>query len=417
MKSMDPKLIEAREHVAQARDALRRGDKETARDLAEKAVLLVPDLEDAWLVLVAADSNPEDALAYANKALELNPQSTRAHKAVAWATAQLQKMPAAPIAAPQPVAEMKSQRFEEAVPAMTLTGPGVMSEAPILRPVRPEAKKNAAPAEKKSNRTLLYAGIFLGLLLCIAVGVAGWWAINHTALASLIHVQNVIPTQEVLWAQVDLPKPGVKPINVSVFAPQPTSAVMSTPVAAKPKSTLALTLIAPTETPAPTDAPTTTPEATETPGVMAMEVVADTPTSAYVPPTAGAPAPAVIAKVGKGGTRWIDVNLSTQSVYAYEGDTVVNSFIVSTGTWIHPTVTGQFKIYIKLVSGNMSGPGYFLPNVPYIMYFYKSYGLHGTYWHSNFGTPMSHGCVNLRTSDAQWLYNWASLGTVVNVHY
>jgi lipoprotein-anchoring transpeptidase ErfK/SrfK len=51
------------------------------------------------------------------------------------------------------------------------------------------------------------------------------------------------------------------------------------------------------------------------------------------------------------------------------------------------------------------------------MYFYKGYGLHGTYWHSNFGTPMSHGCVNLTIPDAQWLYNWASVGTLVNIHY
>jgi lipoprotein-anchoring transpeptidase ErfK/SrfK len=111
------------------------------------------------------------------------------------------------------------------------------------------------------------------------------------------------------------------------------------------------------------------------------------------------------------------VNLSTQSVYAYEGDTVVNSFVVSTGTWMTPTVTGKYKIWIKFKSTAMSGPGYYLPNVPYVMYFYKGYGLHGTYWHNNFGTPMSHGCVNLRTSDAEWLYNWASVGTVVNVHY
>ena len=65
----------------------------------------------------------------------------------------------------------------------------------------------------------------------------------------------------------------------------------------------------------------------------------------------------------------------------------------------------------------MAGPGYYLPNVPYTMYFYQGYGLHGTYWHHNFGTPMSHGCVNLATPDAEWLYNWASVGTLVNVHY
>jgi len=64
----------------------------------------------------------------------------------------------------------------------------------------------------------------------------------------------------------------------------------------------------------------------------------------------------------------------------------------------------------------MAGPGYYLSDVPYIMYFYDGYGLHGTYWHSNFGTPMSHGCVNLRTEDAGWLYDFTSIGTLVYIH-
>ncbi|MBK9924861.1 MAG: L,D-transpeptidase [Anaerolineales bacterium] len=145
-----------------------------------------------------------------------------------------------------------------------------------------------------------------------------------------------------------------------------------------------------------------------------MEIIPNTPTSVYVPPTAG-PKP-VYASTGN-GERWIDVDLTNQRTYAYEGDTLVNSFVVSTGTWATPTVTGQYNIYVKYRSARMSGPGYSLPNVPYIMYFYGSYGLHGTYWHNNFGTPMSHGCVNLTTDDAAWLYNWASVGTLVNVHY
>jgi lipoprotein-anchoring transpeptidase ErfK/SrfK len=409
---MHPKLIEARDNVIKAREALRRGDKETARDLGEKAALLVPDLEDAWLILVAADSNPEDALAYAHKALELNPQSARAQKAVEWAKARLPKQqpePVAPVAAPPPpVEESRSQKFEaQAMPVMASTGVGAIREAPVFHPIKPEVKQSPAQVVEKSNQRLWMVSGALFVLICVLIGIAGWWVINNTGLASLMPAGNVPPTQEALWAQVNLPKPQVTPIDVNAFAPQPTSAVVSTP-------TLAPTN-APTETAIPTEAPTSTPEATETPGVMAMDIVADTPTSEDAP-RAAAP-PGVVAKPVSGGARWIDVNLSTQSVYAYEGDTVINSFVVSTGTWLTPTVTGKYKIYIKLASGNMRGPGYFLPNVPYIMYFYKGYGLHGTYWHNNFGTPMSHGCVNLRTSDAQWLFNWASLGTVVNVHY
>jgi lipoprotein-anchoring transpeptidase ErfK/SrfK len=51
------------------------------------------------------------------------------------------------------------------------------------------------------------------------------------------------------------------------------------------------------------------------------------------------------------------------------------------------------------------------------MYFYEDYALHGAYWHNNFGTPMSHGCVNMNVADAGWIFDWAPVGTLVNVHY
>jgi len=114
--------------------------------------------------------------------------------------------------------------------------------------------------------------------------------------------------------------------------------------------------------------------------------------------------------------RWIDIDLSQQRLYAYQGTRLVRSFVVSTGVPAYPTVTGTYRIYVKYRYTDMSGPGYYLPNVPYTMYFYLGYGIHGTYWHNNFGTPMSHGCINMRTPDAEWLFYWASVGTVVNIH-
>jgi lipoprotein-anchoring transpeptidase ErfK/SrfK len=134
------------------------------------------------------------------------------------------------------------------------------------------------------------------------------------------------------------------------------------------------------------------------------------------PAPAPAPAPAPVPSAPTGG-RWIDVNLTTQRVIAYEGNVAVRSTLVSTGLPATPTPTGQYRVYVKYVADDMAGPGYYLPAVPYVMYFYRGYSLHGTYWHSNFGRPMSHGCVNLPTPEAQWLFNWASVGTLVNVHY
>ncbi len=116
----------------------------------------------------------------------------------------------------------------------------------------------------------------------------------------------------------------------------------------------------------------------------------------------------------------IEVDLTNQKVYAFEGDRKMYDFPVSTGKWA-PTPTGEFTIWTKVKSQKMSGgvPGtstyYYLPNVPWVMFFYNSetpqsrgFSLHGTYWHNNFGHPMSHGCVNMRIEDAGTLFAWAS---------
>lgn len=125
--------------------------------------------------------------------------------------------------------------------------------------------------------------------------------------------------------------------------------------------------------------------------------------------------------LGSESDRWIEINLSEQRLNAWEGGNKVYSYLVSTGKWAL-TPTGDFKIWTKLAKTTMSGGSkalgtyYYLPNVPCTMYFYKGYGIHGTYWHNNFGQPMSHGCVNMKTEEACTLFSWASVGTRVNVH-
>ena len=121
------------------------------------------------------------------------------------------------------------------------------------------------------------------------------------------------------------------------------------------------------------------------------------------------------------GERWIDVDLTSQRLIAYEDTTPVYSTPISSGLWPHQTVTGLFKVYLRYQSQTMNGYrlgyDYYLTNVPFVMYFYRDYAIHGTYWHNNFGNPMSHGCVNTPTPAAQWLYTWSSHGTPVYVHY
>jgi len=134
-------------------------------------------------------------------------------------------------------------------------------------------------------------------------------------------------------------------------------------------------------------------------------------------PSGGGTAVAPAAVSSNIAGRWIGVNLSAQTLTAYEGNQPVFSTRVSTGTAATPTLPGRFQILTKYPSVPMSGPGYYLPNVPWTMFYHGSYAIHGTYWHSNFGVPMSRGCVNLSIPDAEWVYNFASIGTPVVIHY
>lgn len=112
--------------------------------------------------------------------------------------------------------------------------------------------------------------------------------------------------------------------------------------------------------------------------------------------------------------RWIDVDLSEQRVIAYQGTRPVRSFLVSTGKDRTPTLKGVFRVESKvpvtrMIGGSQeTGDYYNLGNVQWVSYFYGGYSFHGTYWHHNFGHPMSHGCVNMTNADAKWLYEWTT---------
>ena len=119
--------------------------------------------------------------------------------------------------------------------------------------------------------------------------------------------------------------------------------------------------------------------------------------------------------------KWIEIDLSDQRLNMKEGDTTVGSFLISSGKWA-PTPQGEWRVWTKLRYTRMTGGSkalgtyYNLPNVPYVMYYYQGYGIHGAYWHNNFGHPMSHGCVNMKPEEAGIVFNWADIGTKVVVH-
>jgi hypothetical protein len=119
------------------------------------------------------------------------------------------------------------------------------------------------------------------------------------------------------------------------------------------------------------------------------------------------------------GERWIDIDLATQTLVAYEGRRAVFATLVSTGKGRegspYETPRGVHRIWIKLFASNMdnledeSAARYYrMEDVPYVQYFSKGVGLHGVYWHRSFGHERSHGCVNLAPLDAQRLFWWTS---------
>lgn len=338
---MNPPNSHAHTALQNAKQALRTGDKRTARRWADKAIVLAPDWEESWLLL-AALASPRASIAYLKQALEINPQSQRARKGMHWAVSRIRSAP--------------------------------QKEKPQRQIVNPEITPRAFIQHRPA--VLPWAIVFS----LFAIGCLLWFSTPTLSLA--LSPLNALPL-----AQSNIEK--------STYTPTPSATFTSTPT------------FTPTFTP--TNTPTDTPTNTSTP----LPTITPIPPQVENNPNLNVSLPPGVNK----GDRWIDIDLTNQRVYAYQGKNLVNSFITSTGTWQHPTVTGQYKVYVKYRYADMSGPGYYLPSVPYVMYFYKGYGVHGTYWHNNFGTPMSHGCVNLRTEDAGWVFNWSSIGTIVNIHY
>ena len=385
---MNPQdLARYRQAILNAQEALKRRELFEAGQWALTASNIAPDREEPWLLL-AAVSKPPESIAYLQHALEINPQSERAARGMSWALNRLAQTPIkeSPPQSPAVSDTQPIQRIPRTAAVISPTA-GVTPSRPVAEPAAiDQLRKPIAPAaatgerargkpakqKKASGKKWIYVLAVLILLLLIALVVwlalPAWMALARSSAAP-------IPGNM-------LSKPSLTPTATATFTPTPTSTPTPTPTNT-PTATATFTPV-PTDTPWPTDPPTEVP----------AEPVAVIDTDEH----------------------WIDIDLGDQMLYAFDGDDLVGSFVVSTGTYLHPTVTGQYQVYVKYTYTDMRGDDYYLPDVPYTMYFYEGYGIHGTYWHNNFGTPMSHGCVNMITSDAEWLFNWSSVGTIVNVH-
>ena len=122
------------------------------------------------------------------------------------------------------------------------------------------------------------------------------------------------------------------------------------------------------------------------------------------------------AEWGSSDPRWIEVDVSENWLTAYEDSTPVFGAPVSTAGPGYWTPRGEFAIQVKFRWTYMAGADYYYDDVPCAMYFADYLAIHGTYWHNDFGTPASHGCVNVAVPNACWLFDWASVGTGVWIH-
>lgn len=334
----------------------RAGDRVEARRRFQAVLDADPDNTTALLWLGWLAPTKRESLTLFSRVLELDPKNERARAGIRWARRR---------------------------PSDTLDAPGSGSpsaptsvhpeRADFLRAASHSTKteKNArsGAAAHRARRPIRPLGLFLVIAACLFVAGAAL-------------VARFSPTVVQAWLPSGTPTAVPLLISASTPTPSPTSAT-STPI--------------PTATHTPSPMPT--PTATNTPSPSPTPTLPPTPTATPIPPSASPPV--------AGDEKWIDVDLTHQQLTAYEGSSPVFQAAVSTGLPNTPTMVGEFRVYLKLTATAMAGPGYYLPGVPYTMYFYGGYALHGTYWHNNFGNPMSHGCVNLSTEDARRLFEWA----------
>ncbi len=202
-----------------------------------------------------------------------------------------------------------------------------------------------------------------------------------------------------------LKKPTITPI------PLPTN----TPIPVILPTELETSIVTQTSTPVET--------ATVTPTVESLvfaEIVADTPAPTGYSNTSQYDPPPVYS-----GNKYILVDISEQHMYVYEGDALVNDFVASTGM-NNATRVGHFSVLDKIPNAYGATWNIWMPNWLGI-YWAGSMenGIHAlpilpngaTLWAGYLGVPISYGCVVLGTYEAQWLYDWAEVGTPVEIRW
>jgi lipoprotein-anchoring transpeptidase ErfK/SrfK len=244
-----------------------------------------------------------------------------------------------------------------------------------------------------NRRVRIFAGLWL-ILLLISIGLIVFFIGTSPASASIVNVfASPAPTQENLWAYVNVAKP--------TYTAVPT--------------------IVPTSVPTDTAIPVATdvPVVTETPAALSMQIVDDTAVPTRAVQQVGQSVPSY------GGSKYILVDISEQHMYVYEGDSLIYSFVASTGM-NNATRVGTFAVQSKIPNAWGSTWSIWMPD--WLGIYWAGgleNGIHAlpilpngaTLWAGFLGRPISYGCVVLGTYDAEVLYNWAEIGTPVQIQW
>jgi lipoprotein-anchoring transpeptidase ErfK/SrfK len=383
--------------IREGHKAIKRGEKTEARHLLEEAAEKNPSDFRAWLGLAAVARTPRESLVFVEKASALAPDNPAVLQARKWVEGLVNKR-----AESESISEAKTIPFRQ-----PLRQTAVQDEAETL-PTAPVQASDEHPAYRLGLTVRRIVGCAAVLGIVIAMGFVAWSAYNTyldsigmgkieeteakssptaevVALLPEAEVFNILPEEE----------PTEDEVVENTATPNPIQPKEIIQGDSDPRARW-------TATPPPTQTPTPSPTWVPT-------FVSPITQESLLKPIGLLP-----------NERWIDVDLSQQALVAFEGDTPVFETFVSSGMAQYPTVTGQFRIWLRFESQTMDGSrlgyDYYLENVQFVQYFFEDYALHGTYWHNNFGNPMSHGCVNLSNADAEFLYNFADYGTIVNVH-
>ncbi len=401
--------------LKQVQEQLKAGQHTAALTLLKQAHQQAPRDYRVWLLLAQAAPDRHKQADCIRRAQQLAPQATAVQKAVAW----LDK--------------------KQATPAPPLSQP-VLPSTP--KPISPPPAPLPPPSKPAFRRRQLWlaATTAVVLLLAIIVGVGWFWGGATVPLTAQL-TNAAVPGMAESVAPSATPLPllaaaEAETENASIIERATATATASPPPTATPLFALPNSFTQPLVTATAVNLVMADVDTAVNAKPISLRAEGDdprptwtaTPVPTNTPTPTPSPQPTFIAEGGpikpasvRPGEKWIDINLTTQTLRAYEGDKLVLESIISSGRPPYYTVTGQFRIYLRYDTQTMDGRSlgfdYVTPNVPHVQYFYGNFALHGAFWHNDFGTPVSHGCVNVNLTDAAWLYEWADYGTLVNVHY